>query len=240
MFLVLIFAGRQVGAQDSWRIQLAEEFASPVTTDARQTLYWGGGAVMLSLIFNNAVSEPLESYSAKERPLGDFSAIGDLMGRMVPNAIYVLGMGADAYWNDDSDGSSAQNAFLMVKATAYAGAVTTILKYTVREKRPARDSRNSFPSGHTTTAFAFSSVVGELHGWRWGIPAYLLAAFVGYSRINDQQHYLRDVLAGATIGMGYGIGLSRLASRKSKEEKVVVTPLLLPAGGVGMMATLLF
>ncbi len=216
--------------EDATSFPILTELASPVTTEAKKTLYWGSGAVLLSILFNDNISRPLERESVQHKPLGEFSQIGDFLGRLVPNALYVIGMGVDVHWGKSGTTLSIDNAKIMAKATIYASAVTTVLKYTVREKRPARESRNSFPSGHTTTAFAFSSVVGELHGWRWGVPAYAMAVFVGYSRINDEQHYLRDVLAGATIGMGYGIALCRLHKRTNSDEQMAIIPIPLKDG----------
>ena len=38
------------------------------------------------------------------------------------------------------------------------------------------------------------------YGWEYGVPAYALAGFVGYSRVESREHYPHDVLAGAAIG----------------------------------------
>lgn len=103
-----------------------------------------------------------------------------------------------------------QRAALMVKASTYAGVSTLILKNIVRERRPNYGDNLSFPSGHTTTAFAFASVVAAEHEWYWGVGSYAIGVFVGASRMNDNAHYLHDVLAGATIGTAFGIGLSQL------------------------------
>ena len=51
-----------------------------------------------------------------------------------------------------------------------------------------------------------------------GVPALSLATLVGASRINDNRHYLHDVLAGATIGLVYGIGISKLDQYKRTSE----------------------
>jgi membrane-associated phospholipid phosphatase len=39
------------------------------------------------------------------------------------------------------------------------------------------------------------------YGWIYGIPAYVAASFVGYSRVEEKAHYAHDVLAGAAIGI---------------------------------------
>jgi len=79
-------------------------------------------------------------------------------------------------------------------------AVTGGLKLTVNEKAPNGDD-HAFPSGHTSIAFAGASFIQRRYGWGYGVPAYLGAAFVGYSRVETDHHRVHDVLAGAAIGI---------------------------------------
>lgn len=60
----------------------------------------------------------------------------------------------------------------------------------------------SFPSGHTSCAFAVAFVIYALLPKRYSIPALLVAAFVGLSRLYLGVHYPTDVLAGVLIGLG--------------------------------------
>jgi membrane-associated phospholipid phosphatase len=96
----------------------------------------------------------------------------------------------------DGDG-----AWQLGESLAVTLAVTYGLKYTVREKRPDDDRRDSFPSGHTSISFSAAEFLRKRYGWEYGVPAYLLASFVGYSRVESKQHYTHDVLAGAAIGI---------------------------------------
>lgn len=73
----------------------------------------------------------------------------------------------------------------------------------------------SFPSTHTTVAFACAYVFSrkEVH-WGW---IYLLAVLVGLSRIYLGHHYPVDVVAGAVLGTGIGwvsIGVCRIVQRQ--------------------------
>ncbi len=79
-------------------------------------------------------------------------------------------------------------------------AVTGGLKLSVREKAPNGDDY-AFPSMHTSVAFAGASFFQRRYGWGYGAPAYLAAAFVGYSRVETDHHWVHDVLAGAAIGI---------------------------------------
>lgn len=82
-------------------------------------------------------------------------------------------------------------------------ALTTGLTYTLKpiinEKRP-NGKKWSFPSGHTAAAFSASSFLWFRYGKAYGIPATIVAAAVGYSRIRAHAHYWHDVIAGAAIG----------------------------------------
>ena len=88
----------------------------------------------------------------------------------------------------------------LVESTALALGSTLALKYSVDEKRP-NGKKYSFPSGHSAIAFSSAEFIRNRYGWESGIPAYLVATFVGYSRIETREHYFHDVLAGAAIGV---------------------------------------
>jgi membrane-associated phospholipid phosphatase len=80
------------------------------------------------------------------------------------------------------------------------------LKYAIGRPRPYQEPEErgrSFPSGHTTAAFAGAAYWERRYGWKAGAPAYLLAATVGYSRVWSANHYWADVIAGAAIGTAF-------------------------------------
>ena len=79
--------------------------------------------------------------------------------------------------------------------------VTEALKYSIDSTRPNGES-HSFPSGHTTTAFAGAGYLRVRYGWRVGLPFELVAATVGFARVQSHDHHWYDVVAGAAIGEG--------------------------------------
>ncbi len=81
--------------------------------------------------------------------------------------------------------------------------ITQSLKYTINSQRPEGNGGHSFPSGHTSSAFQGATFLQRRYGWRYGLPAYIGAAFVGYSRVEGEsdKHYPGDVLAGAALGV---------------------------------------
>lgn len=82
------------------------------------------------------------------------------------------------------------------------GAVSFGLKSIVNKDRPDGSNNNSFPSGHTSITFQSASFIQKRYGWKYGIPAYLLSSFTGFSRLNADKHDIVDVVAGAAVGIG--------------------------------------
>jgi membrane-associated phospholipid phosphatase len=78
-------------------------------------------------------------------------------------------------------------------------------------------TQHSFPSGHTATVFAITTVIIIfIKNRKWQIPMLAIASLVGYSRIYLGQHFLLDVLVGAIIGCLSGIAAIELADRTLK------------------------
>ncbi len=87
------------------------------------------------------------------------------------------------------------------------------LKLIARRQRPNGANNQSFPSGHTSNAFALATITQTHYGWKAGAPAYLLAGVVGASRLKQDMHYLSDVVAGATLGYIVGRTVARVNSQ---------------------------
>ena len=71
----------------------------------------------------------------------------------------------------------------------------------------------SFPSGHTTNSFACAWVLFRSAPKRWGMPALVLAALIGLSRLYVGVHYPTDVLVGLIIGVACAEAALRLMKR---------------------------
>jgi membrane-associated phospholipid phosphatase len=116
----------------------------------------------------------------------------------------------------------------LVRAQIVAQATTQAIKFSVQRTRPDGTSL-SFPSGHTSASFATATVLHSELGWKVGVPAYAVAAWVGASRMERQRHYLSDVVVGATIGIlaGRSVTIGRGAARFE------ISPMAAP-GGAGV------
>jgi membrane-associated phospholipid phosphatase len=126
------------------------------------------------------------------------------------------------------DNEVLRNAAVMAAGTAVSYGIALGLKYTVKRDRPfvtypedfsdktGHDYSDSysFPSGHSTTAFATATALTlEYPKWYVIVPSYAYAGTVAYSRMHLGVHYPSDVLAGALIGSGCA-WLSHIVNKK--------------------------
>jgi len=126
-----------------------------------------------------------------------------------------------------------QQSFYLAASVLGSALLTNIIKYSVDRTRPfvhypelaklSGGGGPSFPSGHTTDAFALATAV-SLCWPRWYVvvPAYCWAVLVGYSRLALGVHYPSDVLMGALVGAGASFlcfkGQQWLQTRASKRK----------------------
>ncbi|MFY7900330.1 MAG: phosphatase PAP2 family protein [Chitinophagaceae bacterium] len=113
------------------------------------------------------------------------------------------------------DAKLKKQGWNIVGALVVNTVIVQATKYVVKRQRPyevypnlifpedASEIGNSFPSGHTSTAFNLAASVSiQCKKWYIVVPAYTYASTVGYSRMYLGKHYPTDVFAGAAIGIG--------------------------------------
>ena len=108
------------------------------------------------------------------------------------------------------EGRSDWGRYLASTAMSYAfmaGFVNSI-KYTAKEMRPDGSTRNSWPSGHTATAFVGATILHKEYGltrspW-FSVAGYGVATATGVMRVLNNRHWVSDVLSGAGIGIMSG------------------------------------
>lgn len=212
ILLILLLMAQFTFAQEkssTWNT-FKTEWQSPYYDDEAWEIFKIGAGITAAIVLNRETHfDKIQHQMHEDEPMGKYSFIGDYGGKTVPNLIYM------GWWYYKGN---KKRFWLMTKATLYSGMTTTVLKRIANQPRPHRGDNNSFPSGHTTTAFAFASVVGMEHEIPYGIAAYGLATWVGLSRMNDNAHYLHDVTFGATLGISYGVALWNRMQKKEKGE----------------------
>lgn len=116
--------------------------------------------------------------------------------------LYLLGLARH-------DGHARETGFLAGEAAVDSLLATEAIKYATRRERPYVDNANgnfwrggdSFPSEHSTAAWAIAGVIA--HEYPGPVPklaAYGLATAISVSRINGRQHFPSDVLVGSALG----------------------------------------
>ncbi len=171
---------------------------------------------------HTATQDDISKYALE--PLGKWYLAG-LLGGM-----YIYGVAANDNRTETADLPTG-------KAVLLTGGYTLLLKGLFQRERPDEcdpanpmnwqgplgDWRdNSFPSGHSSVAFAAATVLSAYyHERRWvGITAFSLASLVAISRTYDDRHWASDVFAGAALG--YAVG--RLVYNNYEQQKITVTP----------------
>jgi membrane-associated phospholipid phosphatase len=86
---------------------------------------------------------------------------------------------------------------------------TWALKEAVDEERPDGSGNDAFPSGHASMAFQGAAFVHRRYGFKAALPGYALATYVGWTRIDSNQHDEADVVAGAALGIASSWWLTR-------------------------------
>ena len=89
------------------------------------------------------------------------------------------------------------------------------IKYSAKEMRPDGSTANSWPSGHTATAFVGATLLHKEYGltrspW-WSVAGYGVATATGVMRVLNNRHWVSDVMSGAGLGilageLGYALG----------------------------------
>jgi membrane-associated phospholipid phosphatase len=134
------------------------------------------------------------------RPIGQFEIYGSV-------TLGLLGAGLIS-GNDEITRAGGRLAATLV----LAGVASSGLKLAVGRLRPNESSdangfspftgQDAMPSGHTTVAFAMAAALADDINRTWAsVGLYTLATGVGWSRMNDDKHWLTDVAAGAVVGI---------------------------------------
>jgi membrane-associated phospholipid phosphatase len=115
----------------------------------------------------------------------------------------------------------------LLRAQIVSQVVTHSIKAAVKRTRPDGSTQNSFPSGHTSVSFASATVLQREFGWKVGVPAYAVAAYIGMSRVEGHRHFASDVLFGAAIGVMAG----RASTVDIAGKRFLVAPSATKGGG---------
>ena len=142
---------------------------------------------------NNSTRDEIKEHIDEKLSIDDFSQYAPFASVYALNAFGVKGK------NNFKD-----RTIILTTAYLIMGGTVEILKSTSTVERPDGTSSNSFPSGHTATAFMGAEFLYQEYKdvsiW-YGISGYAVAAGTGFFRMYNNRHWLTDVAAGAGIGI---------------------------------------
>ena len=228
------------GFRDKFRNDLAE-FLPMLRDDARGIVNGNnaailGGALATAIVFRQDLDAEVRDNTARH-PLR-WGGGSQMLGRLgdaryqVPVLLAVYGISLQRD-DDELHGLSAS----LISAYTINGLSTLAIKAIANTDRPT-DSWNGgmfgFPSFHSSSSFAIAAVLDEHYGHKTGLPAYALAGLISWSRIDERDHDLSDVLFGAALG--YVIGKSLAGRHLCGDSRVRLLPYVhLSDGSTGLM-----
>ena len=172
-------------------------------------------STIILLLFGVVFSSGFDPLYLNDKDRTSIERAGDFFQIAIP----LSGLGYTYHSNDIVGRKQFWKTYLSSLSLTY------LLKYTINKKRPNGDCCESFPSGHTSAAFAGAMFINNRYGSKVGIPAILLASFVGYSRVYAEKHYWEDVLAGALISVISSIFYTTSINTNNENMSLFLNPL---------------
>ena len=165
----------------------------------------------LQKAFTRESSPALQTWSHGVEPFGN------TYGVLIAGGLYSYGLGA-------KDGEARAAGADTLASMAMIELALLPLKYGLGRARPNQNlgdasfkplsGQDSFPSGHTTFAFAGAAAITEHYDSAWvQCLAYGVATLTGLSRMEANAHWASDVLAGLLLGTAIGKSVTRMNQR---------------------------
>ncbi len=238
LFLILAFTA-VVPAQNRYDFS---QFGNETVDFIRQPLRWEGndwlrlGLATAGTVLVMQVDQPVRDAILKDRSFYKSTPIefGRLWGDTYSTIAAAGGFALHGILAGNR--SSQKVAFEIAQSALYAGGITTALKLVLGRARPFTergasafqpftvldDDFHAFPSGHTTLAFALSTVLSRSAGSpALKIIAFLPAALTAYSRIYQDYHWTSDCLLGGIIG--YAVATWVVDQHDRNESRVSIS-----------------
>lgn len=210
-----------------WESQLKPTISRSAEPDNLKILTYGAIASVAAFQYDGQIyrrNNESDSHIMPDRTASALSSIG---------AGFVgVGIAATQLYLDNPNGLKHFRAIVLTSASH------VLLALAFRRERP--DNRfsilpfnSSFPSGHSSSAFATASSLGYAYGYKAGIPAFAVATAISAARVSENKHWLSDIVGGAALGLFW----ARASYVDSEQESVLLHPILIKdGGGLGIYA----
>ena len=218
-------------------------FTAPLRWNGREWAYFGGALAVIAVSHHYDTQARTHFVQGSGSPLGPSQSGG--LTDALPGAALFLGTWGYASLIGSHAGES--EAWNMLESGGLSFISAYALKYIVRRPGPAETTDpnhffgggTSFPSEHTTAAFAVGTVLAESGNpeFRWirRTIGYGVGFGTAYLRMRHNAHWLSDTVAGAALGMASAhFVMSRSAQREDAEDGPAIS--VVPVRGGVMLA----
>lgn len=212
-------------------------FSSPLRWNAGDWAWFGGALIAIGV--SHHYDTQVRTHFTRNLQPGQTINSDDLQDIVPTAAVLGLTWGYATLIHDDN---GHREAWAMLEAAGLSTVTAYTLKYITRRERPDqtsdpnewfKSSGDSFPSQHSTAAFAVGTVLAESgsEDFRWlrRFLGYGLGVGTSYLRLKHNAHWLSDTVAGAALGIPTGYFSMGRAYRTDAQTGISVSPL---AGGV--------
>lgn len=175
--------------------------------------------LLLALTLLFSLNSYAESFNSDWRTYGDYAQVA-----IPATALFV------AWMKDDTEGM-----WQLGKTVVYTQGITEITKSITNVTRPCGGAR-SFPSGHTAAAFSGAAFLDHRYGFKYGLPAYIAATGVAYSRVKANKHWKSDVIIGACLAYT----VSYFVTSQYQDPNLIIAPTIMGKDAQGILVSYRF
>jgi Membrane-associated phospholipid phosphatase len=173
-----------------WEDQLKPTIQNSFDTTGLAILASGAGATVLAHQYDDTIYR----HNKREDHLLMDGDTANFLG-WLGNGQVGIGIAIGQLFLDQENGIKHGRALILTSVSHIT------LATAVHRERPNGANDLSFPSGHASSAFTTAGSLAYAYGWKVGLPAYLAATTISLSRVNENVHWMSDVVAGAAIGI---------------------------------------
>ena len=181
------------------------------------------GGAAAALVFSGDLDRKFSDDLREQRPIGK---TGEDLGSVLGSPEVLFGLTGATYLLGDSLRAPRVRKVgeVALESLSLAGVGTAILKGVTQRERPDGSNNLSFPSLHAAGSFSVAASLYEDYGIGVSLPAFLMAGFISFARMQEGKHFVSDTIFGAALGTLTGLAVGKL-HRAPKERSIRIAPL---------------